>query len=62
MYYKMKIYGFALDAIAQMPVIILKDDAGLNSVPIWIGQQESVSVAVELINRDLSVQSGRGDY
>ena len=61
MYHKMKIYGFALDAIAQMPVIILKDDAGLNSVPIWIGQQESVSVAVELINRDLSVQSGRGD-
>lgn len=61
MYYRMKIYGFALDAIAQMPVIILKDEAGDITVPIWIGHQESVSVAVELINRDLIAQSGRGD-
>lgn len=60
MYYKMKIYGFALDAIAQMPVIILKDDAGDNSLPIWIGQQESVPVALELINRDL-LRTGSGD-
>ncbi|GAB7027992.1 bifunctional nuclease family protein [Geotalea toluenoxydans] len=60
MYYKMKIYGFALDAIAQMPVIILKDDAGENSLPIWIGQQESVPVALELINRDL-IRAGSGD-
>jgi bifunctional DNase/RNase len=60
MYYKMKIYGFALDAIAQMPVIILKDEAGENSLPIWIGQRESVPVALELINRDL-LQGGRGD-
>lgn len=61
MYYEMKIFGFALDAIAQMPVIILKDDAGENSVPIWISTQESVSLAVELISRDISFQSGRGD-
>lgn len=60
MYYKMKIYGFALDSIAQMPVIILKDEEGENSLPIWIGQQESVSVAIELINRDLA-RDGRGD-
>lgn len=60
MYYKMKIYGFALDSIAQMPVIILKDDEGENSLPIWIGQQESVSVAIELINRDLA-RDGRSD-
>ena len=61
MYHEMKIFGFALDAIAQMPVIILKDDAGENSVPIWISTQESVSLAVELISRDISFQSGRGD-
>lgn len=60
MYYKMKIYGFALDSIAQMPVIILKDEAGENSLPIWISQQESVPVALELINRDL-ILTGKGD-
>ncbi|WP_243374423.1 bifunctional nuclease family protein [Geotalea sp. SG265] len=60
MYYKMKIYGFALDSIAQMPVIILKDEAGENSLPIWISQQESVPVALELINRDL-LGAGSGD-
>lgn len=61
MYHKMKIYGFALDAIAQMPVIILKDDSGETSVPIWIGQQESMSVAFELISKDMTLSSGRGD-
>ncbi len=61
MYHEMKIFGFALDAIAQMPVIILKDTAGENSVPIWISTQESVSLAVELIGRDISSRSGRSD-
>ena len=61
MYHEMTIYGFTLDAIARMPVIILKDAAGKNSLPIWINTQESVSLAGELISRDISSQSGRGD-
>ncbi len=61
MYHEMKIYGFALDPIAKMPVVILKDNAGENSVPIWISTAESVAFAAELVGRELSAQNGRKD-
>ena len=60
MYYKMKIYGFAMDAIAQMPVIILKDDVGENSLPVWISQQESIPIAMELITCSV-LEGKKGD-
>jgi bifunctional DNase/RNase len=61
MYHKMKVFGFTLDTIAQRPVVILKDAEDLNTVPIWIGSLEAVSIAAELISCDLSSQNGRGD-
>src|SRR5512136_2388726 len=61
MYHKMKVFGFAFDAIAQRPMVILKDSEDINTVPIWIGSLEAVSIAAELISCDLSSQNGRGD-
>ncbi len=61
MYHEMKVYGFTLDTLAHRPVIILKDAADSNSVPIWISSQEAVSIVAELISRDVSTQNGRGD-
>jgi uncharacterized protein len=61
MYHKMKVFGFAYDAIAQRPMVILKDAEETNTVPIWIGSLEAVSIAAELISCDLSSQNGRGD-
>jgi bifunctional DNase/RNase len=61
MYHKMKVFGFTLDTIAQRPVVILKDAEDLNTVPIWIGSLEAVSIAAELVSCDLSSQNGRGD-
>jgi len=61
MYHKMKVFGFAFDAIAQRPMVILKDSEEANTVPIWIGSLEAVSIAAELISCDLSSQNGRGD-
>jgi hypothetical protein len=61
MYHKMKVFGFAYDAIAQRPMVILKDSEDTNTVPIWIGSLEAVSIAAELISCDLSSQNGRGD-
>jgi len=61
MYLEMKVYGFALDAIAQMPVIILKDAEEEHSVPVWINASESVSFAAEFIGREVATRSGRKD-
>ncbi|HJV65855.1 MAG TPA: bifunctional nuclease family protein [Geomonas sp.] len=61
MYLEMKVFGFALDGIAQMPVIILKDAEEKNTVPVWVSATESVSFAAEFLSRELSVRSGRKD-
>ena len=61
MYLEMKVYGFALDAIAQMPVIILKDADEKHAVPVWIGTSESVTFAAEFVGREVSLRNGRKD-
>jgi uncharacterized protein len=61
MYLEMKVYGFAMDAIAQMPVIILKDAEEKHAVPVWISSSESVSFAAEFVGREVSARSGRKD-
>lgn len=62
MFLEMKVFGFTLDSIAHRPVVILKDAKdGENTVPIWISATDAVSIAAELISRDLPSQSGRGD-
>ena len=61
MYLEMKVYGFALDAIAQMPVIILKDADEKHAVPVWISTSESVTFAAEFVGREVSVRNGRKD-
>ncbi len=61
MYIEMKVFGFALDAIAQMPVIILKDAKEKHAVPVWINASEAVAFAAELVGRDVSARSGRKD-
>lgn len=60
-YLEMKVFGFALDAIAQMPVIILKDADEKHTVPVWINASESVSFAAEFVGREVSVRNGRKD-
>ena len=61
MYLEMKVFGFALDAIAQMPVIILKDADEKHAVPVWIGATESVTFAAEFVGREASSRNGRKD-
>jgi uncharacterized protein len=61
MYLEMKVYGFALDAIAQMPVIILKDQDEKHTVPVWVNASESVTFAAEFLGRELSARNGRKD-
>ncbi|WP_236015106.1 bifunctional nuclease domain-containing protein [Geomonas anaerohicana] len=61
MYVEMKVFGFALDAIAQMPVIILKDAEEKHAVPVWIHASESVSFAAQFVGREMSARNSRKD-
>jgi len=61
MYLEMKVFGFALDAIAQMPVIILKDAEEKHAVPVWISASESVSFAAQFVGREMSARTSRKD-
>jgi len=60
-YHEMKVFGFTLDTLAQRPVVILKDAGENNSIPIWIGSMEAVSIVAELIRSDISTKTGGGD-
>jgi len=61
MYLEMNVFGFALDAIAQMPVIILKDADEKHAVPVWINASESVSFAAQFVGRETSARTSRKD-
>jgi hypothetical protein len=61
MYLKMSIYGFALDSIAQMPVVILKNDDESAMLPIWINSSDALTIVAELIRHDAAARSDRKD-
>jgi bifunctional DNase/RNase len=52
MYCEMTVHGFVLDAIAQTPMVLLKDAEENNTLPIWLNSMEAVTIAAELVNRD----------
>lgn len=45
---EMKIFGLALDEDSQVPVLILKDKAEKQVLPIWIGAMEAVAISMVL--------------
>lgn len=60
-YHEMTVYGFTIDAIAGKPLVILKDDGGGNTIPIWISNAEALAIASELVLSDRSDQRGTKD-
>lgn len=60
-YREMTVHGFELDSIAQLPMVLLKDADENNTIPIWISATEAVSIAAELINRDVMAEKGCRD-
>jgi bifunctional DNase/RNase len=61
MYQTMKIFGFAVDPLANRPMVLLKAEEGDATVPLWISMMEAVAMAAELVGREIASQSGRGD-
>jgi len=58
---EMNISCFALDSVARMPMVLLKDEGDRNTLPIWFSGAEAVAIAAELINRDALADSGCRD-
>jgi hypothetical protein len=48
MFVSMKVRGLALDAVSNMPIIILRDEEEKRSLPIWVGLFEANAIALEL--------------
>jgi len=51
---EMRVSGLAVDPFTNTPVVILKDIAGRNGLPIWIGMCEAGAIATELEKIELA--------
>lgn len=47
---KMSVSGLTIDPYTNSPIMILKEDQGERSIPIWIGLLEATAIASELEN------------
>ena len=47
---RMLIKGLMMDPVTNMPILVLRDDAGERTLPIWIGMFEAHAVALQLEN------------
>ncbi len=45
---EMKIRGLMMDPVTNMPIVILKDTAGTQILPIWVGIYEANAIALEI--------------
>ena len=53
-YTEMQVKGLTLDPLTSMPVVLLKDLKGRQTIPIWIGILEASAIAAELEKVTLS--------
>lgn len=51
---RMLIKGLMMDPVTNMPIVVLRDEAGERTLPIWIGMFEAHAVAVQLENSTAS--------
>jgi len=45
---EMKIKGLMIDPVSNMPIIVLKNEAGDSVLPIWVGIFEANAIAMQL--------------
>lgn len=45
---EMKIRGLMMDPVTNMPIVILRDNAGAAVLPIWVGIYEANAIALEI--------------
>jgi bifunctional DNase/RNase len=44
----MRVDGLVFDPLTNTPIIILKDESGERSLPIWVGYPEATAIALEM--------------
>lgn len=47
---RMLIKGLMMDPVTNMPILVLRDEVGERTLPIWIGMFEAHAVALQLEN------------
>ncbi|MBA2355756.1 MAG: bifunctional nuclease family protein [Luteitalea sp.] len=47
---RMLIKGLMMDPVTNMPIVVLRDEPGERTLPIWIGMFEAHAVALQLEN------------
>ncbi|HTV02525.1 MAG TPA: bifunctional nuclease family protein [Luteitalea sp.] len=47
---RMLIKGLMMDPVTNLPIVVLRDETGEKTLPIWIGMFEAHSVALQLEN------------
>ncbi len=47
---RMRINGLMMDPVTNMPIVVLRDESGTQTLPIWIGMFEAHAVAMQLEN------------
>jgi bifunctional DNase/RNase len=50
----MLIKGLMMDPVTNMPIVVLRDESGEQTLPIWIGMFEAHAVALQLENSGAS--------
>jgi uncharacterized protein len=51
---RMLIKGLMMDPVTNMPIVVLRDESGEQTLPIWIGMFEAHAVALQLENSGAS--------
>lgn len=47
---RMLINGLMMDPVTNVPIVVLRDESGQHTLPIWIGMFEAHAVALQLEN------------
>jgi bifunctional DNase/RNase len=45
---RVRIHSLGLDSTSNQPVVLLKEEAGLRILPIWIGQPEATAILIAM--------------
>jgi len=51
---EMTIKGLMVDPVTNMPIVILRDEAGQRVLPIWVGIFEANAIALQIENIEMS--------
>ncbi|HEU0265993.1 MAG TPA: bifunctional nuclease domain-containing protein [Geobacterales bacterium] len=58
MRHELKVFGFTIDSLARMPVILLRDQDEKQTLPVWVSNDDALGLLVAIVGRDEGEQGG----